>query len=144
MWRIAIGKQLKDVPPGMWSKLAPFQTAQHACIVLVIGLFVLHLLAGLEVFHIARIPSAIRAYTGHWLMPTFLLLMLALSIIRILAVRRFRDRLLAHNFEICTECGYSLSGLPARHECPECGKTYDIADTRVAWRRVFDPRHVSQ
>jgi len=144
VWRIALGKRLKDVPPGMWSRLAPFRTAQRVCISLVIGLFVLHLFAGLEVFHVAEIPRVIRAYTDHWLMPTFLVLTLALSIIRLVAVRRFCSDLFAHDFEICVECGYSLTGLPERHQCPECGKAYDMKETRLAWRRVFEPSSVSE
>jgi hypothetical protein len=138
VWRIAFGKRLKDIPHGMWSRLAPFRTAQAVCISLLIGLLVLHLFAGLEVFHIAPIPRGIRAYTDHWLVPTFLVLMFGLSIIRLVAVRRFCADLFAHDFEICVECGYSLTGLPERHQCPECGKAYDMKETRLAWRRVFE------
>ncbi len=27
--------------------------------------------------------------------------------------------------DFCLECGYRLTGLPARHRCPECGTPYD-------------------
>jgi hypothetical protein len=143
VWRIAFGKRVKDIPHGMWSRLAGNRTAQAVYIRQLIVLLVLHLLAGLEIFHIARIPEVIRAYTDHWLMPTFLVLMFGLGMIRLVAVRRFCADLFANDFEMCVECGYSLTGLPERPQCPECGKAYDMKDTRLAWRRVFDLPGVS-
>ena len=139
VWRLALGKPPKDVPRGMWSRLAPFRIAQNVYVSVLIGLLLLHTFAGLEVFHIARIPPAIKAYTDHWLMPTFLVLMFGVGIIRVVAVRRFCADLLAHDFEMCVECGYLLTGLSGQHKCPECGKGYDMKETRLTWRRVFGP-----
>jgi ribosomal protein L32 len=31
---------------------------------------------------------------------------------------------------VCLECGYSLRGL-GHHQCPECGRAFDPADTRT-------------
>lgn len=144
VWRIAFGKRLADVPDGMWCRLAPFRTAQRGCVTLLVALLLLHLFAGVEVFHVARIPPAIRAYTDHWLIPTFLVLILGLSVVRLVTVRRFFADLLAHDFELCVECGCSLTGLPEGHQCPECGRAYDMKETRLAWRRVFAPTSVSE
>ena len=143
VWRLAFGRRLKDVPHGMCSRLAPFRIAQNVYVSVLVGLLLLHTFAGLEVFHIARIPLAIKAYTDHCLMPTFLVLMLGVGMIRVVAVRRFCADLFAHDFEMCVECGYPLTGLPEQHQCPECGKGYDMKETRLAWRRVFDPTNTS-
>ena len=36
---------------------------------------------------------------------------------------------------VCTRCGYSLVGLPEKHECPECGEAYERAELARTWRR---------
>lgn len=37
--------------------------------------------------------------------------------------------------EACTKCGYALKGLPAKHRCPECGKSYDLYHIKLEWSR---------
>lgn len=46
-------------------------------------------------------------------------------------------------FEDCPKCGYSLSGLPAGHNCPECGLYIDEATVfclsglrKLYWRQI--------
>ena len=48
----------------------------------------------------------------------------------------------------CPKCGYDISGLPARHQCPECGFAYDqsmflLEGWRLhlypTWWRLFGP-----
>lgn len=36
-------------------------------------------------------------------------------------------------FRVCWECGYHLRGLGDEGTCPECGKTYTLAELREKW-----------
>ena len=47
---------------------------------------------------------------------------------------RFRRRLQAIGYAACLNCGYELSGLPATHVCPECGRPFHINTVRATWR----------
>jgi predicted RNA-binding Zn-ribbon protein involved in translation (DUF1610 family) len=38
----------------------------------------------------------------------------------------------------CVQCGYSLRGLSARHECPECGLPFD--ERSQTWRTRYNKR----
>jgi hypothetical protein len=38
--------------------------------------------------------------------------------------------------ERCPQCSYSLSGLPTKHACPECGLRYD--ERSEVWRAQWD------
>ena len=49
-------------------------------------------------------------------------------------VRAVAVRALQSELAICLHCDYSLSGLPAQHRCPECGRPYDLAETKSKWR----------
>jgi predicted RNA-binding Zn-ribbon protein involved in translation (DUF1610 family) len=51
--------------------------------------------------------------------------------------RRLRKDVLANHFQICTHCGYTLSGLPTKHRCPECGVEYDSSQLREQWEEWF-------
>lgn len=48
--------------------------------------------------------------------------------------RRLRALAQSLHFELCTECGYSLRGLPDPHQCPECGVGYTKDDARQRWQ----------
>jgi hypothetical protein len=52
--------------------------------------------------------------------------------------RRFRDFVVAHNYEVCSSCAYWLKGLPAVHTCPECGARYSIDDLCASWKSWFE------
>lgn len=52
--------------------------------------------------------------------------------------RRFHRAVLALHYEVCLNCGYNLTGLPAKHECPECGSTYQKEKVCQEWRAWFD------
>jgi len=79
----------------------------------------------------------LKIYMEHWLIPTFLAVMLGLMVIRVLVVWRFRTLLQAHNWELCACCGYCLTGLPDRRQCPECGAPYTLKETRAKWQTMF-------
>jgi len=38
----------------------------------------------------------------------------------------------------CGECGYNLQSLPARHQCPECGSSYEVRPHYPSVG-IFDP-----
>ena len=35
----------------------------------------------------------------------------------------------------CRKCDYALAGLPAKHQCPECGRAFDLSDPKTFRRR---------
>ncbi len=45
----------------------------------------------------------------------------------------WRRKALAADFELCTECGHILKGLPIKDKCPECGKPYDLYQVKLIW-----------
>ena len=47
--------------------------------------------------------------------------------------RIYVERLREARFEICLECGYSLSGLPEEGRCPECGEQYQKTGVVARW-----------
>ena len=47
---------------------------------------------------------------------------------------RFLRKVRGSRYRICPDCGYSLSGLPDRHACPECGLRYTVEELEQRWR----------
>jgi hypothetical protein len=45
---------------------------------------------------------------------------------------------------LCLACGYCLKGLPASHQCPECGTPYDIEEVRRKWAAYLADRAARQ
>ena len=62
------------------------------------------------------------------------LLALCIWLLSTRRVRRFRQRVRSSDYELCLECGYSLTGLGDRRACPECGVDFTIEDVREKWR----------
>lgn len=52
--------------------------------------------------------------------------------------RRLLREVRAADFSICPECGYRLTGLPATHVCPSCGRSYSLATVRATWLNWFE------
>ena len=50
-------------------------------------------------------------------------------------MERLLDKAFEHELALCLRCGYSLTGLPTRHRCPECGCPYQVSETRRLWER---------
>jgi len=48
--------------------------------------------------------------------------------------RRLREQALAADGRVCWECGYALTGLADRGECPECGTAYEAEALRRRWQ----------
>lgn len=46
---------------------------------------------------------------------------------------RFGRVLSAHDWKVCTDCGYVLTGLRPLHWCPGCGGAYDFTWIRDTW-----------
>ncbi len=51
---------------------------------------------------------------------------------------RIRRRVVNHEFTLCLECGYALTGLPLKGRCPECGAPYEVETVQGEWRRWFE------
>lgn len=49
---------------------------------------------------------------------------------------RFFRYLKHHGDGVCPGCVYPLQGLPAQSKCPECGRTYDLAEVADHWRKM--------
>lgn len=48
--------------------------------------------------------------------------------------RKFCKRLTESHFDLCTNCGYSLQGLPDEHICPECSAAYSREEIAAKWK----------
>jgi len=48
-----------------------------------------------------------------------------------------RRRLSENDLLLCTNCGYSLLGLPTNGRCPECGTIYESGNVRYIWGQFF-------
>lgn len=49
-------------------------------------------------------------------------------------------RLKETDYRLCPECEHDLSALPDAAPCPECGRLFDPARDRAAWRDVITRR----
>ncbi len=52
------------------------------------------------------------------------LLLLAISIPVVAFMNAAKNAIRNRKDPFCIHCGYSLTGLPAEHDCPECGRPY--------------------
>lgn len=77
------------------------------------------------------------AYMQHLLLGLYLpmaLLMLPVGLVCRRRMVRLARRAADAGFRLCECCAYDLTGLPARHTCPECGCEFDVEALRPRWR----------
>ena len=55
---------------------------------------------------------------------------------------RMKAKLVENDYLLCLHCGYSLTGLPSDHACPECGTPYQAEALRRAWRCWVEKRRL--
>lgn len=96
-----------------------------------LGLFTVFLCARLVRLIDDRMPTWALNLTGDIIFA----LLLIILVLQYWRERRLKSRLLGADYRLCERCAYNLTGLPARHRCPECGSAYDIEQTRAIWKR---------
>lgn len=50
---------------------------------------------------------------------------------------RLRQLVVQHDGRLCPSCRHGLSGLPAKAQCPECGRWHDVEKLRAEWFEAF-------
>lgn len=92
------------------------------------------------VYLLGLLGTAVLPITHAATTVTFIAITLAWATITIVAVlqwRKARRRLVEHNFHVCCNCAYPLTGLDEAGSCPECGHTYGFESTRRYWKDVM-------
>jgi len=135
-YSMLVGARPTWMPRGMWMCLSGTRAVGRAASAVLLVLLLLHILAGLGQLGVIRLPRGLAEYSQHLLMPTALLLFLVLAVVPRVGTKKFFARLRAHEYEICTNCGYSLHGLPEDHDCPECGTAYRVEQIRETWHDI--------
>ncbi|MCG3127928.1 MAG: hypothetical protein CHACPFDD_02801 [Phycisphaerae bacterium] len=70
-------------------------------------------------------------------MTTLVLCEFCIASVVVRRLYRLQRFLKEQDYAICVRCKYSLRGLVQRGACPECGATYELADTQRTWRDWF-------
>ncbi len=73
-------------------------------------------------------------------MAIYIIIVLIFAAPSFLKIIKLCRRLTESEFRICTECGFDLRTLPDRHQCPECGSTYDYDTLKKQWKEWRDTR----
>ncbi len=98
--------------------------------VLVVVLLAPHILFGLDLYNVIHLDDSTRRVLARiwmYVLPCVCCLLISATYWRAAAIRK---SIRESTYELCTDCGYSLSGLPQHHSCPECGKAYDLEYVR--------------
>lgn len=98
--------------------------------------FLSDLLVGLLLGLVLTSAATYLGLLGWWSFPIFLGISTgAPELWRYLAYPRELSArwALEHNLRVCLYCGYPLVGLRPNGTCPECGNTYDVADSVAQW-----------
>ena len=129
-------------PPAYWASAARLRVALRAIVLLntLIALVIIGaLLLWLGTRRCPLVFQLAESYSGYLLLGLWIIFSVTmlywLPRAHKARQRRFIQR---HSYEVCTQCGYVLSGLPSVHECPECGTSYDVQDVRHRWIAWFD------
>ena len=119
----------RSVPLLFWNRLRWVRQVARASFVA--GVI---LLVAVSV-HALRVAATPGVDDFLWLIPWYLLVFVLGLWLCVRVVRRRLNRYVAmHRFEVCTTCGYPLSGLGSSGCCPECGETYEINEVVNVWQ----------
>lgn len=53
-----------------------------------------------------------------------------------LSHRKIKKKVIAASGNACVNCTQDLTGLGHNNVCPECGRQFDLTNTRLMWKRV--------
>jgi hypothetical protein len=53
---------------------------------------------------------------------------------------RIEQTITNHDYQLCLWCRHPLGGLSDRGCCPECGRGFEIGNTQLLYRALYDPR----
>ena len=120
----------RSVPLLFWNRL---RWVRHVARASFVAGLILLVVVSIHALRVATIPGADDFL---WMIPWYLLLFVLGVWLGVRLVRRRLNHYVAlHSFEVCTTCGYPLSGLRSSGCCPECGKPYEIDRIVSSWRQ---------
>lgn len=109
-----------EAPPGTQKWLRPMNVVlrvQAAVLLCVMAAVV----TGVWRFNLSLWCLPVLFCSSAWILPR-------------VARRSLCEKLIAADLSLCPTCCYSLRGMPAQHNCPECGGAYSIAEITALWR----------
>ncbi len=133
-----LGRCPQGVPIAIWREALPLRIFLRVTSALVLVILGVHTIVGLDVFGVAELPYGLQALHKRWLFPLGVLLILSMAIAQRIWLRLAIARIRRAGYSVCHNCGYSLSGLPDVHACPECGTLYSLDETRVLWKTAIE------
>ncbi len=141
--QLLFGKRPQRLPPFVWRRIYFLRVISSA----LVGTLLLYAVTLMATYHGLLNGSVVGDYADRLFdLDVFLVLMcvpylewgvIAAILLRIESVVRYaRDR----EGKVCESCAFDLRGLPKTHVCPECGREYDLANTRANWEFVATPK----
>ena len=128
---IVFARTLKGMPIVLSRPLRPLRLLALVLLPLAVVPPFLLLLDAFDMLHLDVPTRYVVATVWLYVAPCLCCLLFIAIYWRVATIRSLVRK---SNHELCTRCGYSLSGLPERHNCPECGEAYDLEYVRRCWK----------